>query len=384
MAEKILIVDDQALMLRMLGLPLEQEGFTVVTAMTGAQALQQIQADRPDLVILDLVLPDTSGIEVCHRIRQTPTLVDLPLIILSGQTDLSAKIQGLEAGADEYVTKPVDPKEIVARVRGLLARTHRLRQMAAGPSARQGRIITLIGVKGGVGTTTLTANLATSLALRRHRVVAVELRPYYGTLARHFKLSPTATLSTLAELAPSHINAANVSACLQPTPQGLHLLLGPQRLKDYREMQPEQVTALLTTLANQTDFVVVDLPHMPSTAGRAALRAAQTVLAVVEPEPSAVAAGQALVELLGAWSIPAQALKVVVVNRIQAALAQSPSEIERALGCGVLGTITAAPDQALSALTIGIPMVQSAPATLVASTLAEIADRIVALKPAGR
>lgn len=384
MSGKILIVDDQTLMLRMLGLPLEQEGYTIVTAMNGAEALHKVQTDRPDLVILDLVLPDISGVEVCRRIRQAPALVDLPIIILSGQTELSAKIQGLEAGADEYVTKPVDPKEMVARVRGLLARTHRLRQSPANAPARQGRIVALIGVKGGVGTTTLTANLATALSLRRQRTVALELRSYYGTLARHFKLTPATTLSSLAELTPPLINAERVSACLHTTVQGLQLLFGPQRLKDYREMQPEQVTALLATLTNQADFVLVDLPHLPSTAGRAALRAAQSVLVVVEPEASAVAAGQALVELLSAWSISNQALKVVVVNRIQAALAQSPAEIERALGCEVLGTVTAAPDQALSALTMGIPMVQSAPTTLVASTLIEIADRVAALKPVGR
>jgi DNA-binding response OmpR family regulator len=384
MSEKILIVDDQALMLRLLALPLEQDGYTIVTAMNGAEALHKIQTDRPDLVILDLMLPDTSGIEVCHRIRQAPALAELPIIILSGQTELSAKIQGLEAGADEYVTKPVDPKEMVARVRGLLARTQRLRQPLVAAPTRQGRIIALIGAKGGVGTTTLAANLATALSLRRQRTVAVELRSYYGTLARHFKASPASTLSTLAELTPSLIGAERVSACLHSTAQGLQLLCGPQRLKDYRDMQPEQVSALLGTLASQADFVIVDLPHLPSTAGRAALRAAQSVLVVVEPEASAVAAGQALIELLSAWSIPNQALKVVVVNRIQAALAQPPAEIERALGCEVLGTVTAAPDQALSALVMGIPMVQSAPTTLVASTLVEIAGRVAALQPVGR
>lgn len=384
MSTKILIVDDQALMLRMIGLPLEQEGYTTVTAMSGAEALQKIQADRPDLVILDLMLPDTSGIDICRRIRQVPTLLDLPIIILSGQTDLSAKIQGLEAGADEYVTKPVDPKEMVARVRGLLARTQRLRQTPTTLTTRQGRVISVVGVKGGVGTTTLAANLATAFSMRHRRTVVMELRPYYGTLARHFKLSPTTTLSALAELTPTHINAERVLACLHPTVQGLQLLPGPQRLKEYREMQPEQVDALLATLTAQADFVVVDLPHMPSTTGRAALRASQSVLLVVEPEAGAVAAGQAMIELLRAWAIPSQALKVVVVNRIQAALAQSVVEIERSLGCEVLGTVTAAPDQALTALTMGIPIVLAAPTSLVAGTLLEIADRVVALNPVGR
>lgn len=382
MDAKILIVDDQAFILRMLGLPLEREGYTTLTAMNGQEALQKIQADAPDLVILDLVLPDTSGIEICRRIRQIPAFADLPIIVLSGQTDLATKVQALESGADEYVTKPVEPIEMVARVRGLLARTARLRQSMTG-SLHQGRIISVIGVKGGVGTTTLVANLATGLSLHGYRTVAMELRPYFGTLANHFKVTPVQTIGALAELTPPHINGERVAACLYATPLGPRLLCGPQGLKDYREMQPEQVNALLSILANQADYVVVDLPHMPSTAGRAALRASQNVLIVVEPEASAVAAGRALVDLLRAWSISDLAMKVVVINRTQAALAQPPAEIERALGCEVVGAITAAPDQALSALTLGIPMIQSAQAALVANTLSELSDRVAALRTPG-
>jgi DNA-binding response OmpR family regulator len=139
MAGKILIVDDQTMMLKLMSHPLEQVGFTVITALTGVEALQKIQSEQPDLVILDVMLPDMNGIDVCRRIRQVLHLTDLPIIILSGQTELSAKIQGLEAGADEYVTKPVDPKEMAVRVRSLLARTQRLRQVVVTPTGQRSR-----------------------------------------------------------------------------------------------------------------------------------------------------------------------------------------------------------------------------------------------------
>jgi DNA-binding response OmpR family regulator len=155
MGARILIVDDQAIMLRLIGIPLEAEGYTLATAMTGAEALMKIQSDPPDLVILDVMLPDASGIDILQRIRQQLKMVDLPVIILSGQTELEAKIKGLEAGADEYVTKPVDPKEMSARVRGLLARNQRLRQITTQVASplRQSKTISIIGAKGGVGTT---------------------------------------------------------------------------------------------------------------------------------------------------------------------------------------------------------------------------------------
>ena len=383
MPDKILIVDDQAVMLRLIAIPLEQEGYTIVTAMSGTDALQKIQSEQLDLVILDIMLPDMSGIDVCRRVRQNLNLTDLPIIILSGQTELAAKIQGLEAGADEYVTKPVDPKEMAARVRGLLARTQRLRQAApaAPPINRQGKIISILGVKGGVGATTVTANLALALAMRNHRAIAVELRPYFGTLIRHFGINPSATLSEIWELTASSINERQISARLLPTHNGLHLLAGPHQLKQYREIQAEQVDALLGALVQMAEYLIIDLPHMPSVANRATLRAAQTVLLVTEPEVSSAAAAQAAVELLRAWGIGQHQIKLVVVNRMQAVQTINASDLERSLGCELLGTVTAAPDLAVSAINMGLPMVKASPNALVAGTLMEVADRLRAPRP---
>lgn len=380
---KILVVDDQAVMLRLMSHPLEQEGFQIVTAMSGREALQKLQAEQPELVILDIILPDMNGIDVCSHIRQEMGLVDLPVILLSGQTEVTAKIKGLEAGADEYVTKPVDPKEMVARVKALLARTRRLRQ--GGPPAastprkgRRAQTVAVIGAKGGVGVTTLTANLSMALAIRGQRVIAVELRPYFGTLARQMGITPASGLSELLELIPRNITDMQVSQRLVGLQHGLQLLPGPQQLKEYREIQGEQVEALHGAMLGLADMVVFDLPHMPSVANRAALRAAQLVLIVVEPERNAVIAAQALIELLRAWSVSQSIMKLVVVNRTQAVQAVSVAEIQRLTGCELYGTVTAAPDVAAAAVNQGVPIVVASSNSLVAGTLFEIADRTAA------
>ena len=384
MSGKVLIVDDQTVMLRLIAIPLEQEGFTTVTAMTGVDALQKIQSERPDLVIMDVMLPDTNGIDVVRRVRQVLNLTDLPIIILSGQTELSDKIQGLEAGADDYVTKPVDPKEMVVRVKAMLARTQRLRQSAPTTTpSRQGRLIAVIGAKGGVGTTTVSANVATAIAMRNHRTVLAELRPYYGTLARHFGITPSATLGQLLELAPKSLTAAQITARLMPLQPGLQLLAGPQHLREYREIQVEQADALASALVNMASYVVVDLPHLPSVANRSILRAAQMVVLVMEPESSCIAAAKAMVELLRAWSVPTSSIKLVMVNRSQSVQLHSVSEIEHELGCELLGTVVAAADVAVNAVNGGRPILNAAPNTLVAGTLKEIADRVMSLHPVG-
>jgi CheY-like chemotaxis protein len=382
MASKILIVDDQAMMLKLMAHPLEQEGYSIITAMTGVEALQKIQSEQPDLVILDVMLPDTNGIDVCRRIRQVLHLADLPIIILSGQTELSAKIQGLEAGADEYVTKPVDPKEMAVRVKALLARTQRLRQVVITPTgqrARQGKLVSVIGAKGGVGTTTLVANMVVGLGMRNYKSVAVEMRPYFGTLSRHFGVAVTASINDLWEMTPRAITDKQIVPRLLSV-QGIHLLVGPQQLKDYREPQSEQVEALLENLINLAEYVVVDLPHMPSIANRATLRASHTVVIAVEPEPSCVASAIALIELLRAWTISPAIIKFVIINRTQAVQTISASELERTLGCELLGTVTAAADMAVVALNKGAPLISSAPTSLVAGTMQDVVGRLVATK----
>lgn len=385
MSSKILIIDDQAMMLKLMSHPLEQEGFTVITAMSGVEALQKIQSEQPDLVILDVMLPDINGIDVCRRIRQVLHLTDLPIIILSGQTELSAKIQGLEAGADEYVTKPVDPKEMAARVKSLLARTQRLRQVVVTPTgnrSRQGKMIAVIGAKGGVGTTTIAANLAAGLAMRNFNTVVVEMRAYFGTLARHFGVSPKTTINALLELTPRTITDRQIAQALFSV-HGVKLLAGPQHIKEYREPQAEQVEAIFENLVNMAEYVVVDLPHMPSIASRSTLRAAHTVVMVVDPEPGCVDSAQALLELMRAWTISPSIIKFVIVNRTQSAQTISAAELERTLGCELLGTVTAAPDMAVVATTKGSPLVSSAPTSLVAGTLQDVIGRVMETKSVG-
>jgi len=385
MSEKILIVDDQAVVLRLLFHPLEREGFSVITAMSGTEALEKIQSEKPDLVILDIMLPDISGILVCNRVRQSLQMVDLPIILLSGRTELEAKIEGLEAGADDYVTKPVDPKEMIVRVKTLLARTQRLRQATPPPAApssgrsQQGIPIAVIGAKGGVGVTTLVANLSAAMAVRGHRVAAAEMRPFFGALARQFGVKPDATIKALLEMAPKSINETQVGARLAPALNGLQLLLGPQQLLDYREIQAEQAEAIIDALVRLAAFVLIDLPHMPSVASRAALRSAQIVVLTMEPDAGCLDSARAWLELLRAWGIAESAIKLVVVNRIQAVDVLNGVELERILGVELLGTVTAAPDLAVAALNRGKPMVMIAQTALVTTALMEIADKLVTL-----
>jgi DNA-binding response OmpR family regulator len=122
MPETILIVDDEQHIIDLAKLYLEQEGYKTTSATDGKAALQKILHEKPNLIVLDLMLPELDGWEVCRRVRAES---DVPIIMLTARSDDIDRIVGLELGADDYLTKPFNPRELVARVRAILRRTGR-------------------------------------------------------------------------------------------------------------------------------------------------------------------------------------------------------------------------------------------------------------------
>jgi two-component system alkaline phosphatase synthesis response regulator PhoP len=121
--KRILVVDDDKEIVRLVRAYLEQAGFQVLTAYDGETALHTIRRDRPDLVVLDLMLPDRDGWDITRIIRGDSALTNLPIIMLTARVEDTDKIIGLELGADDYITKPFNPREVVARVRSVLRRS---------------------------------------------------------------------------------------------------------------------------------------------------------------------------------------------------------------------------------------------------------------------
>ena len=123
MTQRILVVDDDREIVRVVRAYLEQAGFQVLVAYEGASALHAIRTERPDLIVLDIMLPDQDGWEITRTVRADPRLAALPIILLTARVDDTDKIVGLELGADDYITKPFNPREVMARVRSLLRRS---------------------------------------------------------------------------------------------------------------------------------------------------------------------------------------------------------------------------------------------------------------------
>src|SRR5476651_2456916 len=124
MKTKILVVDDEPDALEVLGFKLREAGYTPIFAKDGTRALAITRDERPDLIVLDLMLPEVDGLEVRKILRRDPSTASIPVIMLTARAAEMDRVLGLELGADDYVTKPFSPRELVIRIRKLLARRH--------------------------------------------------------------------------------------------------------------------------------------------------------------------------------------------------------------------------------------------------------------------
>ena len=122
MARKILLVDDEDVLVETLAYNLEQAGYRVVTAADGSSALEAARSELPDLIILDIMLPGMDGLEVCRQLRRENSTATIPIVMLTAKGDEIDKVVGLEIGADDYMTKPFGRRELLARVRALIRR----------------------------------------------------------------------------------------------------------------------------------------------------------------------------------------------------------------------------------------------------------------------
>lgn len=179
MNDKILVVEDEPDILELVAYHLEQSGFAVVLAADGEQALSAMEQERVGLVVLDLMLPGISGLEVCRRLKQTPRTEAIPVLMLTARAEEVDRVVGLELGADDYLVKPFSPRELVLRIRAILRRIAGSDEAAAAQIAAGPLVIDLVGcqVQLGRDPIELTATefkLLTILAQRRGRVQSRE------------------------------------------------------------------------------------------------------------------------------------------------------------------------------------------------------------------
>ena len=370
MPGRILVVDDDLLAVRLMKLSLESEGFQVSTASSAFEALRVIQTEQPDLIVLDVMMPDMDGVQMLRHLRSQPTTSDVPVIFLTAKTQLDDKIAGLRAGADDYITKPADPREVAARVQVLMLRSKRI------PAAKQGRVVAVIGAKGGVGASTIALNLAVALARKQTSALLIDLRPNAGTLAWQLKSPVRCSLADLVTLPVDQLDSRQIEKSLVVHPSGLRMLFSPPASFRLSELPVANVGALVRGASALADVIFLDLPHLISPASREALRCSNMALLVLGTDPLTIACAEQALSLLEGCGLAGEAVALIIVNRAPTVAALSIGEIERKLQRTCLGMMPLAQEELAAGERQGAPLALSTAQTMATMALQELIERV--------
>jgi len=353
---RIAVIDDEAPNRAYLQTLLGAAGFDVQAATGGNEGVALVEKERPDLVLVDLMMPEVDGFMVCERIRKGPAGADIQIVVLSALDELDRKVRALELGADDYLVKPVESRELVTRIKAMLERGARLRQ--SGSQAR-GRLTVVAGAKGGIGTSTVAMNLAALHAVGKgaDAVVLADLAVPVGTLGSMLNIEVPDRWAWGEVLSDGATSVHRLSNYLMRNPQvPLRLLPGVRRGSLFRTVTPEAVSSFATSLRGLAATIVVDLGNQPSPFAPPLLREADVILIVVEPEVICVDLTRQFLDRLHETGILSHRIRLVISNA-HGSLQLSRTEVAAALKMEVAAMILYQRDEFSAASKRRIPIV---------------------------
>lgn len=373
MAEKVLIIDDDVDTLKLVGLMLERQGYEIAVASNGTIGLTKAAEENPELILLDVMMPDLDGYEVTRRLRTNPALAHIPIIMFTAKTMVDDKVAGFEAGVDDYLTKPTHPAELTAHVKAVLARAAQAKEK---PIA-QAQIIAFLGSRSGIGTTTLALNAGIALHEMGHDVIVAELNPGHGSLALELKINEGSGLSHLLTRSLKDIHLRSVESEIINHRSGVRLLLSSYqpRESEYAQAVP-QMEAVVNNLASLCDVLILDLGAGLRPYVEPILQISNRTILVVEPVYPSDTIGGALLQDLETDGIKRHKISLALVNRVRTSLQIPWRQVEAELGIELAGIVSPAPEQAHQASQGGTPLVLSHPNSLVTDQIRKLADNI--------
>lgn len=358
MSGKILAVDDDPINIKLVAATLGKEGFEVITASNGKEGYQKAEEFLPELVILDVMMPEMDGYQVCSLLRKNPKTANLPVMMLTSLSSVEQKIKGFDAGADDYLAKPFAPEELVAHVRALMRR--RVSEAEAEVEAN-GKIISVFSLRGGVGVSTLASNLAAGLAaLWNEAVVLVDLVLAAGQSALMFNLPFSRSWGNLARLSIDEIEPLLVNQVLLQHPSGVRILASSPQPEQNEYLTGEKVQHVLKILSRQFAYLILDLSHDFQETTLAGLDASHEILLMLSPDLAAVRSAVCALGVFDSLNYPKEIIRLVE-NWVFPKGGLPRADIEKALGRSIDLQIPYASEQIVKAINIGAPPVINEP-----------------------
>jgi CheY-like chemotaxis protein len=372
MSERILIVDDDHDSLKLIGLMLQRQGYEISIADTGQQALNKAHHEQPDLIILDIMMPDMDGYDVCRRLRHNSTTQAIPIIMFTAKTMVDDKVAGFEAGADDYLTKPTHPAELASRVKAVLARSAAQQR----PSRDQGMLLGFMGAKGGVGTTTLAMNVAAALSQHDPTILA-DFQLGQSTIGLTLGFGRSTGMANLLARPTSEITARAVENELVTHSSGVQLLLSSARPKErLMNVSPDSAALIVRHLRTQARNVLLDLGVGITRLSARLLQDANQLTLAVEPNRIALTMARDILLEVEQFGMAASRINIVLVNRTSSSLQIPWQEAEDIINHEMTAIISPAPELAFQAAEAGFPIILFQANSIVANQFSKLAEEI--------
>ena len=379
MAEKILIIDDDSETLRLIGMMLQRQGYQTVTATNGDEGVALAKHELPDLIILDIMMPEVNGYTVAKHLRAQPATSEIPILMFTAKSQVDDKVAGFEAGADDYLTKPVHPVELVAHIKALLTRriSH---QTDKSIQKKQGFTFGVLGAKGGLGVSSTVLSLG--IALREKSdldIVCAELIPGNGIWGLELGLADTKGLENILLSKPGDITIELIEKNLVNTLFGVRLLLASSLYSPVQITENlKKVGLLLDGLTKISKVTILDLGVPKEDYLNEIIDKCDHIVVVTESYPIAVERTKSILAKLSNYGFGKHKLvSVISVNRVRADIQLTQPQIQDKIGILPLLAVPSAPEQAYQAAIHFQPFIKIQPESLASQQFYRLAEQLL-------
>ena len=315
---RVLLIDDEQFYFKLIQKKLKESDYTLEYAKSGSEGLTKISSFEPELLIVDLKLPEMDGFQILERLKKDPKFASVPVIVITAKDELNEKLKAFELGADDYLVKPFQPEELVARM-GILARRGKAMQMAANGSEKgrvtNSTVIAVHSLRGGLGCSSIMVNLGLALhKLWGKQIVLVDGVLTAGQVALMLNAKSSATWENLVGVNEETLDDYVVTEMMTEHESGVRFIASPRFPIAADTFSNDILNLFMEKVKSQNEFVLIDTSHDFSDMTINMLNVSSQILLVMAPEMASLRSAVSALEVYDRLGMSMDKVKIVLNN----------------------------------------------------------------------